>query len=171
MRKCPVFIGNTQSRDVQEWDFVLYCSYSTPCTNFIGVLKFWKRDYWVKKKKLFQSTIHRIVASLWMVLFMSVFLLVCSPQVAWGLWGQGAGSTQHPPCCVRFPREDPGSSHLPQLLERSSYWMWVLSYLPSFSRPRTLQVIPPKRNSSILVNVLKTQFLAMAMIGNKVGYF
>lgn len=167
MRKCPVFIGNTQSHNIQEWDFVLYCSYSTPCMDFIWVLKFWKRDYWVKKNnsKWFQSTIHGIVASRWMVLFMSVFLLV------WGLWGQGAGSTQHPPCCVHFPREGPGSSHLPHLLGRSSYWMWVLLYLLSFSRPRTLQMIPPKRSSSILVNVLKTQFLAMAMIGNKVGYF
>lgn len=101
MRKCPVLIGNAQSHDIQEWDFVHYCSYSTPCTNFIWVLKFWKRDYWVgKKKKWFLSTIHRIAASLWMVLFMSVSVGLQPPS---GLGSVRPGSRKRPasaPLCA-----------------------------------------------------------------------
>lgn len=51
----------------------------------------------LKKKKWFQSTIHRIAASLWMVLFM--FLLVCSPQLAWGRVGGEAREQEAPSIC------------------------------------------------------------------------
>lgn len=99
-----------------------------------------------KKKKWFLSTIHRIAASLWMVLFMSVFLLVCSPQVAWGVWGQGAGSAQHPPPLCALP------SGGPWLLTSPSSWKETATGCGCFCICRLS--VSPEHCKGFLLNII-----------------
>lgn len=51
VRKYPIFIGNTQSNGMHEWDFVHYCSYSASVHEFHLSAKIPEEIIGLKKKK------------------------------------------------------------------------------------------------------------------------
>lgn len=123
-----------------------------PCLNFTWVLKFWKRDYWFKKKKKLISKYCSRTSYSSLNDAVHECLHWSALQVACGVWGQAAGSTIPPLLCVSCCRTRSSSHLCPSSLEKKSYWVSVPLYLTAFSLPSILQMILPKFNGSILTN-------------------